>query len=84
MKEIKIVGLGLGVWFGSLIWPGINTLLTEKVMVALGLGLGALLALYLWGQHDVAHHGRNGTGQNPQPPLSGDTIETFPVLGHSP
>ena len=83
MKGLKIGGLGIGIWLASLMWPGINTLLTEKVMVTLGLGLGTAVALYFWSQHVAAHHGHNGAGRNQQPPLSGDPIEPFPVLGHS-
>jgi len=66
----------------SLIWPEINNLLTGRLIVVLGAGLGASVLLYLWQQHVESDHGPNGASQNRQPPLSRDQTGPLPVLRH--
>ena len=82
MKEIRISVLGVGIWLSSLIWPDVNNLLTGKLIVVLGAGLGASVLLYFWQQHLESDHGHNGAGQNHQPPLSRDQTGPLPVLRH--
>jgi hypothetical protein len=82
MKGIRITALGAGIWLSSLIWPEINNLLTSKLIVILGAGLGASVLLYLWQQHLESDHGNNGASQNPRPPLSRDQTGPLPVLRH--
>jgi hypothetical protein len=82
MKGIRITVFGIGIWLSSLIWPEINSLLTSKVIVALGVGFGASVLLFFWQQHLESDHGNNGASQNPRPPLSRDQTGPLPVLRH--
>lgn len=45
-KVVKIIGLGIGIWGLSLIWPEINLGLTDPVLVGLGLGLCLVMLVY--------------------------------------
>ena len=68
-KWFKIIGLGLGIWSLSLLWPGINDLLPEPFMLISLLGLAIIVFLYLFNRsaedHRSPHHSQR-TGETPQ------------------
>lgn len=45
MKGITILLLGVMIWFGSLLWPEVNSLFSPAVTLAMLAGLTALLSL---------------------------------------
>lgn len=55
MKGFIIIGLGLLIWGLSLLWPDLNRILTEPVMLKLSVGLGAMMFVYEIIQHLVHH-----------------------------
>ena len=50
MKWLKIVGLGITIWFLTLIWFELNELLTSPLMFGLIIGLAVILPVYLFGK----------------------------------
>lgn len=72
MKTIKIIGLGIGIWSISLLWPQINEWLTLKMQAGLVLGLSSLVLLYeIVKIYRKTHSGRN----RPTMPDSSNALE---------
>jgi hypothetical protein len=72
MKTVKIIGLGIGIWSISLLWPQVNEWLTVKTQAGLALGLSSLILLYeIVKIYRKTHSGRN----RPTMPDSNNTLE---------
>jgi hypothetical protein len=56
MKGLVIIGLGLAIWALSLLWPDINRMLNETMMLESVIGLGLVMLAYEVIQHFVQHH----------------------------
>ena len=60
MKTVKIIGLGIGIWSVSLLWPQVNEWLTLNMQAGLVLGLSSLILLYeIVKIYRKTHSGRN-------------------------
>jgi len=67
MKGLKLVGLGVAIWGLSLLWPGVNLVLTPPVMIGVVLGLGVVvLVACVFDQHlgRCRHHKRDEAGRD--------------------
>jgi hypothetical protein len=64
MKVLRLAGLGVVIWGLSLLWPGVNQLLTPPLMIGLILGLGASALAYGLIQRLDYHHNDNSAGQD--------------------
>jgi hypothetical protein len=67
MKGLKLVGLGVAIWGLSLLWPGVNLVLTPPVMIGVVLGLGVVvLVACVFDQHagQCRDHKSDGVGQD--------------------
>jgi len=60
MKTVKMIGLGIGIWSISLLWPQVNEWLAVKTQTGLALGLSSLILLYeIVKLYRKTHSGRN-------------------------
>ena len=55
MKLWKCIAFGLLLWSVTLIWPDINLILTEQVMLKLLLGIGLVTLVYVIEQTFIHH-----------------------------
>jgi hypothetical protein len=46
-RLLKIIGLGIGIWGLSLLWPHLNLFLTSQMMAVSIFGLAIILLIYL-------------------------------------
>jgi hypothetical protein len=46
MKTLKLIGLGIGIWSLSLVWPMLNDYLTPAITTATIIGLGTIYMIY--------------------------------------
>ena len=46
MKTLKLIGLGIGIWSLSLLWPMVNDYMTPAITTIAIIGLGTIYMLY--------------------------------------
>jgi hypothetical protein len=63
-KWLKIVGWGVAIWSLSLIWPDLNRLLTNAIMIKLILILGGPMIIYKLTQYLSRESHNDSAGQN--------------------
>ena len=65
MKKLWVVGLGLGIWGVSLLWPGINLLSAWwPVFVGIALASGGLVVTLIVESFSHKSHTPKNSGQN--------------------
>ena len=76
MKLWKCIGFGVLLWSLTLIWPDVNLILTERVMLQILLGVSLVALIYVIEQHfihyDDTHdkpqdHSHTGNNHNSRP-----------------
>lgn len=60
MKTLVILGLAIGIWSLSLVWPEANALLAAPAMLGWAIALTLGLAIYRIRQHPSRHSDRDG------------------------
>jgi len=59
MKIWKYIGLGVALWSFTLIWPDINRVISEPVLLKLLLGLTGVVLAYLIERHFRQDHNQD-------------------------